>query len=741
MAKDQPFIIGTEVKRIDAHGKVTGVTPYPSDLDRDGQLWMKILWSDRAHAKITRINTHKAQALAGVVAIYTAKDIPNNTYGLIFKDQPVLCGIGSNNPHADIVRCYMDNIAIVVAETEAIASQAVKLIEVDYFDLPAVYDMEQAMTDNAPQLHADNPNNILCHYPIRKGDNEAGFADADVIIEGMYETGYQEHAYLQPEAGLSYVDDEGRITVAVAGQWVHEDLWQITHALNLPEDRVRVIYPAIGGAFGGREDMSVQILLALATWKLNRPVKIIWSREESIRYHHKRHPIRMWAKWGATHAGKITAIQARIIGDVGAYAYTSNKVMANAGLAITGPYEVPHVSIDTYGVYTNNIPTGAFRGFGAPQAAFCAEGMMNQLADALQIDPVAIRLMNSIQEGSILSVSTPLPKGVSMPQVIEACAKESFWSQNGSGWIIRPRQPAPSPHLRRGVGIACSYKNVGYAFGFPEHSWAQIELYGTSSIEKVIIKAAGAEVGQGAHTVVVQMTAEALGVPLEQIHLKTHDTAGFQSSGSASASRLVFMAGNAIRGAAQIALQKWANEERPAIGDFMYRPPPTTMYEPKTGKSEPNFAYGYVAQAVEAQVDIETGQIDILDVVSTHDVGKIINPQGVLGQVEGAVVQAQGYAVMEHLVSDKGKLKNPYFSTYLIPTALDIPHRVKPVLLEYPDPIGPWGARGVAEMPFLTIAPALAAAIHNATGVWLNQIPFTPDSVVKALRARGLGGI
>ncbi len=340
MAKDQTVSIGKTIKRIDAHGKVTGATPYPGDFDHDGQLWMKMMWSERTHARITQIDTSKARALAGVVAVFTAEDIPNNTYGLIFKDQPVLCGLGSNNPHglgsnnphAEIVRCYMDNIAVVIAETEAIASQAVKLIEVTYEDLPAVYDMELAMQPDAPQLHADNPNNILCYYPIRKGDIEAGFADADVIVEGFYETGYQEHAYLQPEAGVSYVDDEGRITVVVAGQWVHEDLWQITHALNLPEDRVRVIYPAIGGAFGGREDMSVQILLALATWKLNRPIKIIWSREESIKYHHKRHPVRMWAKWGATREGKITAIQARVIGDVGAYAYTSAKVMANAGL-------------------------------------------------------------------------------------------------------------------------------------------------------------------------------------------------------------------------------------------------------------------------------------------------------------------------------------------------------------------------------------------------------------------------
>jgi len=731
MSKDKHITIGQSAKRIDAVGKVTGETPYPGDIDMDGQLWMKLYFSERAYARIVAVDTRRAEALAGVVAVFTAKDVPHNEYGLITRDQPVLCGLGSSNPKAEIVRCTMDCLAVVVAESEAIAAQALKLIEVEYEDLPANFDYERGIDAEMPQLHDENPNNVLCHFRIRKGDMAAGWSQADVVVEGEYRTGYQEHAYLQPEAGLSYLDDEGRVTVVVAGQWVHEDLWQITHALGLPEDRVRVIYPAIGGAFGGREDMSVQIVLALAAWKLGRPVKTIWSREESIRYHHKRHPFTIRTKWGARRDGQIVAIEAEVLGDVGAYAYTSMKVIANAQLMVTGPYEVDNIHVDSYGVYTNNIPTGAFRGFGAPQGAFAAEGQINKLAQALGMDAVELRLKNSVREGSILSVGTPLPKGVSMPEVIEACARESAWGRA----VTQPRDPSK----RRGVGFACGFKNVGYAFAFPEHSWASIELRGNTEIEQVIVRANGADVGQGAHTVFVQMAAEAVGVPLERVKLLTHDTTVIGSSGSASASRLTFMTGNAVLGAAERALKAWASEERPAIGVFEYRPPPTTMYDPLTGKSEPNFAYGYVAQVVEVEVDIETGHVHVVNVVSANDVGKAINPRLVEGQIEGAFVQGQGYAVMERLITLEGHVLNPYLSTYLIPTVLDVPDTIKSVILEYPDPIGPWGARGVGEMALLPAAPAIAAAVHDATGVWIDEIPMTPDRVVKALRQAGLG--
>ncbi|MEL6307397.1 MAG: xanthine dehydrogenase family protein molybdopterin-binding subunit [Chloroflexota bacterium] len=742
MTDKDTFAIGKSVARIDAAGKVTGETPYPSDIDIEGQLWLRIKFSERAHARVLGVNTEKAEALDGVVAVYTSLDIPVNEYGLVIKDQPVICGPGSDIPGTDVVRTYMDYVAVVVAETDAIAKQAIDLIDVEYEDLTPVFDAEVAMRDDAPQLHPDTPNNLVAQYRIRKGDVENAWEQCDVIVEDTYVTTWQEHAYLQPEAGLSYIDEEGRITVVVAGQWTHEDLWQITHALNLPEDDVRVVYPAIGGAFGGREDMSVQIVLALATWKLQRPVKTVWSREESILNHHKRHPITVHAKWGATKEGKILVAENRVVGDAGAYNYTSNKVLGNAQLTSTGAYEIPNIHVDTYAVYTNNVPCGAFRGFGAVQALFAAEGQVNKLADALGIDPVEIRRRNVFQEGSLQSTGTPLPAGVTIDRVVEQCALESYWQANGaSAYKVMDVSQPSDPTKRRGIGFACGYKNVGYSFGFPEHSWAGIELRGAQEIETVVLTVSGADVGQGAHTVFMQMAAEAVGVSIERVQLRASDTAITDSSGSASASRLTFMAGNAIRGAAEKALEAWRAENRPAKGEFMYRPPKTTPFDPLTGRSEPNFAYGYVAQAVEVEVDIELGQIQVLRVVNASDVGRAINPRLVEGQIEGGVAQALGYALMEYLVSDAGKIKNPYLSTYLIPTVLDVPIEVKSVILEYPDPIGPWGARGMAEMPMLPLTPAIAAAVHDATGVWLNEQPFTPDKVVVALREKGLGVI
>ena len=740
MISEHTKVISESVKRIDARGKVTGETRYPGDIDIEGQLWMRIKFSERAHARVLKIDAAKAEALPGVVRVFTSLDVPVNEYGLVIKDQPVLCGPGAK-AGVDVARCYMDMVATVVAETDAIAQAALDLIDVQYEDLPAVFDPEEAMTESAPQLHPESPGNLVSRYRIRRGDMEAGWKAAAVVVEGEYETTWQEHAYLQPEAGLAYIDEADRVAVVVAGQWTHEDQEQIYHALDLPPEQARVIYPAIGGAFGGREDMSVQIVLALAAWKLRVPIKIQWNREESILYHHKRHPIKVRAKWGATREGLLTAVSAEVIGDAGAYNYTSNKVLGNAQLTVTGPYEIPNIHVDTYAVYTNNIPSGAFRGFGAPQALFAAEGQMNRLAAALNMDPLEIRLMNSIREGSIGSVDTPFPAGVTMPQVFEACGRESWWALSGARWRLHSAVQPADQSKRRGRGIAGGFKNVGFSFGFPEHCWAGLELQGRADIDKVILYHAGAEVGQGAHTALCQMAADAIGVPFDAVELVASDTATSGSSGSASASRLTFMSGNAIRGAAEIARRKWQNEERPARGEFMYRPPATTPFDPETGRAEPNFAYGYVAEAVEVEVDVETGQVRLLEVVCANDVGKVINPQQLEGQIEGAIVQAQGYALMEHLHSDQGRILNPHLSTYLIPTSLDVPPKIKSVILEHPDPLGPWGARGMAEMPFLPLAPAIAAAIYDATGVWIDSQPFTPQKVVKALRQAGIGAI
>jgi CO/xanthine dehydrogenase Mo-binding subunit len=723
-------VLGPAFPRIDAAGKVTGATRFPGDIDYPGQLHAKVLFARRPHARITRIDAAAAEAIPGVIAVFTAKDVPVNEYGLIMPDQPVLCGPGSAKPHADRVRFVGDQVAFIVAETEAIAARARDAIVVDYEPLPVVSDPLAAMAPEARLLHPEHRSNVLHSYRIRKGDAGAALAAAEIVIEGEYHTPAQEHAYLQPEAGLSFIDSEGRITVEVAGQWTHEDQTQIAHALALPPEQIRVVYPAIGGAFGGREDMSIQIVLALAALRLHergidRAIKIVWTREESMIGHHKRHPYIIRTRWGADANGKVIAAEATVIADAGAYAYTSTKVLGNATLMCTGPYEIPNVSVDASCVYTNNIPSGAFRGFGGPQGAFAAEQQMNKLAEALGLDPAEVRRRNVIREGSRLSVNTRVPKGVSMAEVLEACLEHELHTD-----------PAPHPWLKRGAGLAIGFKNVGFSFGAPEQCWATIELHGKSVIERVVLRHAGADVGQGAHTIMAQMAAEAVGVPVDRVELILSDTATSGDSGSASASRLTFMSGNAIRGAAAAAVQRWEDEERPAIAEYQYLPPATTMYDPVTGECDPNFAYGYVAERAVIEVDTETGHVRILDLVCADDVGKVINRQGVEGQIEGCVVQAAGYAILENFIQKDSVPQNPYFSTYLIPGVLDIPDRVHSVILENPDPVGPWGVRGMAEMPYIPLAPAITAALHDATGVWFDDFPLTPERVL-----RGLGKI
>jgi len=725
-------IVGKSLPRIDAHDKVTGEAKYSGDLTMKGMLHMKLLFADRPHARIKWIKTEKAEAAPGVVAVYTSKDVPLNEYGLQWQDQPVLCGPipEGGKPGTDVVRFVGDQVAAVVAQTESQAAAAVKLIEVGYEDLPLVLDPVEAMKPDAPRVHEFiGDSNICVHYKIRKGNIDEGFAKADVIVESEYRTPVQEHAYLQPEAGLAYIDKEGHITVECGGQWTHEDRHQIAHALNMPNENIRVIYPAIGGAFGGREDMSVQIVLALAAWKLQRPVKIIWSRQESIIGHGKRHAAVIRAKWGATRDGKVVAIENEFIGDGGAYMYTSNKVLGNSTITSSGPYNIPNIKTDVYGVYTNNVPGAAYRGFGAPQALFMAEMQMDKLAEKLGMDPAEFRLKNALRDGDPMGVGTPSPSPVSVVKCIEAARDTLGWKADSGK---RTDEKLPS-HIKRGRGIAAGFKNIGFSFGYQENCWAKIEIHGNSEIDHVVLHHAGAEVGQGTHTVMVQMAAEAVGVPYEKVKIIASDSATMDNSGSVSASRMTFMSGNSIRGAAEVALKKWKAEERPAIGEFKYLAPRTNQFDKETGHSTPNFAYAFMAQAAEVEVDTETGHVRVLRIVSANDVGKAINPSLVEGQVEGAVVQAHGYTLLEEYKTKDGRVLTDQLSTYLIPTIWDIPEKVETVIIEVPDPNGPWGARGLGELPFLTVAPVIASAIHDATGVWIDEFPFTPERVLRAL--------
>ncbi len=732
-------IIGQSVKRLDAFGKVTGQTIYPGDRTFEDELWLKVLFARRPHARVVSIDTAEAKALPGVIDVLTAKDVPVNQYGLQIPDQPVLCGPGSNKKGGDVVRFVGDQVALVIAENEQIAAKALDLIQVDYEDLPIIYNPEYARSGQAPQLHPNVLHNIADYKRIRKGYTEAAWNQCDVIIEGVYKTPFQEHAYLQPEAGTAYIDEAGRITVHVAGQWIWEDQQQIAHALDLPPDKIRVVYDAIGGAFGGREDMSVQIILALAVLRLyeryesRRPIKIIWSREESMIGHCKRHPMTITAKWGAKSDGTLVAAEMEIVSDAGAYMYTTNKVLTNALLTCTGPYEFPNAKIDAYAVYTNNLVSGAFRGFGGPQAHFAAEMQMNKLAEKLGKDPVELRLKNALTDDKSLTVGTLIPGGVTMEKVIRQTAWKSNWVYRGQRGENDPDYPEELPRFVTGRGFAAGFKNIGFSTGYPENSWAEVELRGEGDIEEAILRLAGADVGQGHHTAMAQIAAETLDVDLDKIKLEVSDTAFADSSGSASASRLTFMAGNAVREAAEFALHKWRAEERPATAEATWLAPKTTPLDPQTGYSVPNFAYGYVAQMAEVTVDTETGSITVNRVVCADDVGKAINPEQVVGQIEGAIVQAHGYTILEDFQMHKGQVLTPHLSTYLIPGVYDIPKRVDSIIVEEPHPDGPYGARGMGEMPYLPYAPLIAAAVFDAIGIWFDEFPLTPERVLRGL--------
>jgi CO/xanthine dehydrogenase Mo-binding subunit len=720
-------VIGQPLPRHDALGKVTGDARYPADLLDPDTLHLRVVYAGRPHARILHIDCSAALAIPGVATVLTAADVPYNAFGLIDHDQPVLCG--------DRVRFAGDKVAVVVANSNDAAKAGALLVTVTYEDLPAVTDPRDALTPGAPLVHETRGTNLLTRIPIRKGDVEAGFRAADVVLDGVFATTWQEHAFLQPEAGVAYVDDSGRVVIETAGQWLHEDRKQIAQMLGLPDDQVVIRYAAIGGAFGGREDLSVQHLLALAAWKLHRRVGIVWSREESILAHHKRHPFHIRCRWGATRDGHITAVQAELLADGGAYASTSAEVTKVATLFASGVYEVPNIAVDGRVVYTNNIPSGAFRGFGAPQAQFAAESMVTRLAHAIGMDPIELRRRNIYREGDIEPTQQPLPPGVSALPVLERCVDEA---QAHFGTTSLAGAPdAAQPWVRRGIGVAAGMKNLGYSFGYPEQSTATVEVRGRGEAESAVVRVGAADVGQGSHLALQQIASEVLGLPLDRIEMITDDSSEAPNAGSASASRLTLMAGRAVHDAATRALEDYhASDDERVEATVQFRPSATTMLSDDDGSGIPNYCYGYAAQAVEVEVNTLTGQVRVTRVISVHDVGRAVNMQQVEGQIEGCLAQAIGYALLEELKTRDGIILTPHLSTYLLPTALDMPEEIVPVVLELADPHGPFGARGVAEMPLVPFLPAVAAAIHDATGVWLTEQPFTPERVLAALCAQ-----
>lgn len=712
-------IVGASLARPDARDKVMGAARYPADLIRPQMLHAAAVFAHRPHARIIAIDAEPARAMAGVRAVLTAADVPYNRFGLIEADQPLLC--------EDLVRFAGDRVALVVAKSAVIARAAAAAVLVQYEDLPVISDPREACKPGSARVHADR-DNVLLHQKIRKGNAESALAEAEVIVEGTFTTGFQEHAYLAPDAGIAYWEGEN-LVLETAGQWLHEDRRQIATMLAISEENLVVRYAKIGGAFGGREDLSLPPLVALAAWKLREPVAMAWTREESIIGHHKRHPFFITTTWGANRDGTIVGIRTDLVADGGAYASTSVEVLKCSAIFSNGPYDVRNIAIDARVAYTNNVPCGAFRGFGAPQAHFAVESMVTRLAHALKMEPDELRRRNMYTEGSLESTGHPVPKGVSASEVLERAIEET---RTRFGAL---RRSGEDPALRRGRGIACGIKNVGYSFGFPEQATATVELdIVGGALRGATVRVGAADVGQGTHLILRQIAAETLELSLEAVRTVTDDSAQAPNAGSASASRMTLMGGRAVKDAAEEARRKWRLGEG-AQATVQYRPPRTTPLDLQTGDGVPNYCYGYAAQAVDVEVDMRTGIVRVLRVISVHDVGRAINRQQVEGQIEGCLAQAVGYALTENFIVREGKMLTPHFSSYLLPTTLDMPTEVYPIILESADPNGPFGARGVAEMPLVPFAAAVAIAIHDATGAWLSDLPMTPPRVLAAINA------
>ena len=723
--------VGERLLRDDAVPKVTGEFDYSSDLSAPGMLWGDTLRSPHAHARIVSVDLSKALTLPGVQAILTHADVPGRkTYGLEFPDQPVLA--------SDRVRYVGEPVAVVAADHPEQARRALAAIEVEYEPLEPVVDMERALEQEP--LHPDRPTmghgylddprpNVVRHLVIRHGDPET---EGEVVAHGVYEVGIQDQAFLGPESGLAVPDGEGGVDIHVATQWLHVDRDQVAPSLDLRPEQVRIHLAGVGGAFGGREDLSMQIHGALLALHTSRPVKMSYDREESFTGHVHRHPARMWCEHRATREGRITCVRMRILLDGGAYASSSTAVASNAACFAVGPYRVDNALIEATAVYTNNPPCGAMRGFGAVQTCFAAEAQIDRLAAELGIDPVELRLLNALEPGDSLPTGQPVTGSLPTREVIRRAAALPL-----PGAEALPRDPLRLPGgagnttrgegVRRGVGFALGFKNICYSEGFDDFCTARVVLRADGS---AVVHSAAAEVGQGVTGVILQVARTELGT--DDVSLAPSATASVGSAGSASASRMTWMAAGAVRDACRAALDE---RERQGGGEVdverVFRHPRTTPLDPETGQitgERAHVALAVAAMRVVVEVDLELGLTRVVWVGTAQDVGRAVNPLAVEGQIEGGTAQGLGLALMEELVTRDGAILNASFTDYLIPTALDMPP-VDIELIEEPEPDAPYGAKGVGEPPTVVSTAAILSALRDATGRPLTRVPVRPDDI------------
>ena len=739
--------VGESAPRPDGVPKVRGEFPYASDLREKGMLFGHTLRSPHPHALIRAVDVTAARAISGVRVILTERDLPTRErFGLMKRDQPVLA--------EGRVRYAGEAIAIIAADEADQARVAAKAIVVEYEVLPPMSDPIAALGPGAPALHEGG--NVIDDVLVVHGDPDA---QAEVVVQGEYEVAMQDQAALGPEAGLAIPTADGGVTLHIATQWLHEDLGQIAPALGLPNEQVRLVLAGVGGAFGAREDVTLQIhacLLALAT---KRPVRMSYGREESFYGHVHRHPARLFYEHGARQDGTLVYVRATIVLDGGAYASSTSAVVANAGCFAAGPYRVPNARVRSVGAYTTNPPAGAMRGFGAVQACFAYEAQMDKLAAALDMDPVVLRARNAVEDGDRIITSQPVEGSEPVANLLRRCAALPMPADE-SAHPLRAGRPSRDPLLlpggagnlthgegiRRGTGFAAGFKNVCYSHGFDDVSHARVRLERTDGGIRARVHTAAAEVGQGIVTVCQQIVRTALEV--EEVIVETPDTT-IGSAGSSSASRQTWMTGGAVLAACRevrAALEERALARGRAMDDLAalldepiersvaWRHRPTEKRDGHT-QNHGHVAFLFAAHRATVDVDLGTGLVKVVQVATSQDVGKAINPQAVVGQLEGGIAQGLGLAVMEEVLLRDGQVRNASFTDYLLPTILDMPPVVCD-LVEHPHPDAPYGAKGVGEPPTISSTPAIVAAIRAATGRELNRVPVRPDDIVFGTVAR-----
>jgi CO/xanthine dehydrogenase Mo-binding subunit len=710
--------IGTSPQRPDGRQKVTGEFAYSSDLWLDGMLWGATLRSPHPSALILGIDITDALLVPGVHAVLTYKDVPGSpVYGLEHKDQPVLA--------IDRIRYQGEAVALVAADHPETARRAAKRIKVDYDVQPAVTSARQALEPGAPRLHPHG--NLLREVKIRTGDSSA---TADVVVTGEYQVGMQDQAFLGPESGLAVPAEDGGVDLYVATQWLHVDQGQVAACLGLPPEKMRITLAGVGGAFGAREDLSMQVHACLLALHTGKPVKIVYGREESFFGHVHRHPATLRYEHGAAKDGTLVYVKGDILLDGGAYASSSPAVVANAATLGIGPYRVATVVMDACVVYSNNPPCGAMRGFGAVQACFAYESQMDKLAAALGMDPVEFRIQNALAEGDKVPTGQVVDSAAPVAELLRLVRDKPMPAAATGDLRAQPGGVSNTTHgegVRRGVGYAVGIKNVCFSEGFDDYSTARVRLELVNGEPVAQVHTAAAEVGQGLVTVLGQIARTELGV--EQVVILPADTS-IGSAGSSSASRQTYMTGGAVRAACQQVREQAARSGLPAEATVEWHHRPTETLDPETGQGNAHVQFAFAAHRAVVDVDTELGLVKVVEIATAQDVGKAMNPQAVEGQIHGGIAQGLGLAVMEEIQVTDGMVRNPSFTDYLIPTILDMPP-VRLDVLELADPHAPYGLRGIGEPPTISSTPAVVAAIRAATGLDLTRVPVRPEHITR----------